>query len=326
MAKKCSILIGSILILSLLLTTMLSGYNESHAPALQILTNISRFTAQNAATKPSVTNRNVTVATMYGGWMTNYAAPWSNMTVFGKRTWTIYFTNTGNSSASFTVRVVRSNIYTGGNYADWSRTINPTTLGPLAPGAGTTFTFTISNVNPVPDGAWVSYVLQVTNTTAKASARAYQDAAGTWYGRNLGFETNFRQWATGPVVFLQHPGAKYPNTNVAGSLTVIITGPILQISKSISSVTHPSGLYSGTNWAEPGAIVTYNIVVTNAGSAAANNVAIVDTIPTTYVTFINLSNTLGGWSSNWSSPYLTLSTNTFAAGAKRTFKITVRVR
>lgn len=316
------------LILILLAATVAYSQTEFHpTEALQVLTNISRFTAENASQDAYATNRNVTVATIYGGWMTNSPTPVQNIVNYGRQIWTINFTNTGNATANFTVRVVASNIYTGGNWADWNRHFNNTGgLSGLGPGAGTSFQFVISNVNPVADGAWVSYLIQVTNTSANLSARAYTNDQGTWYGWSLGVSTNTTFWATGPVVYLQNGGQQTPNTNEAGFLTVVVQGPILSISKSIQSVSHPSGLVSGTNWAEPGAIIVYSIKVTNEGSGAANNVAVIDTIPTAYLEFASYTEgsilkyyqTVGG--------DITFTNSTFAVGAVDTLKIVVRVK
>jgi len=316
------------LIFILLTGTIVYSDTEFHpTEALQILTNISRFTAVNAASDAYATNRNVTVATIYGGWMTNTDTPVQNINNYGKYTWTIYFTNTGNATADFTVSVVGSNIYSGGNYSDWNRHFNNTGgLSGLNPGAGTTFQFVISNVNPVPDGAWVSYLIKVTNTSAPANARAYTNDQGDWYGWSLGVGTNTTFWATGPVVYLQHAGQQTPNTNEAGYLTVIVQGPILAISKSIQSVSHPSGLVSGTNWAEPGAIIVYSIRVTNEGSAAANNVAVIDTIPTDYVEYVDYTNgTILKYESD-NGTNMIFTNATFAAGAVDTLKIRVRIK
>jgi uncharacterized repeat protein (TIGR01451 family) len=322
-------------ILTLTLLFVFSGsliaYNESHTYPLQILTNIAKFTAANAATHPIATNRNVTVGTMFGGWMTNTTGTPQNITVLSKYTWTILFTNTGNSIASFVAKVVGSNKSTGSAWSSWARHFNNEgNLSSISPFGGTSFQFVISNTSPVPDGSWVSYQIMVSNTTAGArslSYRAYQDTSGNWYGKNLGFGTNMYQWASGPVVYLQ-TGPSVNNTNqISGYLTVIIQGPILQISKSIQSVSHPSGIYSTTNWAEPGAIIVYKIWVSNAGSAAANTVRVRDTIPTNYVTLVDVTNgTILKRDTSIALPNVVFTNSTFNNGASDVLKIRVRVK
>jgi len=326
-------------ILTLTLLFVFSGsliaYNESHTRSLQILTNIAKFTAENAATHPIATNRNVTVATMFGGWMTNTTATTQNITVLNKYTWTILFTNTGNSIASFVAKVVGSNKSAGSSWSAWARHFNDITEGGsfnVAPGSGTNFQFVISNTSPVADDSWVSYQIMVSNTTAGArslSYHAYQDTFGNWYGKNLGVGTNMKQWASGPVVYLQTGPSVNSTNQISGYLTVIIQGPILQISKSIQSVSHPpSGLYTtSTNWAEPGAIIVYRIWVSNAGSAAANKVKVKDTIPTNYVTLVDVTNgTFLKRDGTFALPNVVFTNSTFNNGVSDVLKIRVRVK
>jgi len=322
------------LIFVIVITEIAFAYNESHATLGTILTNLSKFTAQNAPSTANATNRNVTVATLYGGWMTNSqtgtAGVVQNVNNFGVYRWTIELTNTGNITSSFSAKIVASNIIPGGNYSDWNRHFNNTPIGSLNPGMGTSFQFVISNVNPVANGSWVSYQIMVSNTSAKAGARTYQDAAGEWYGWNLGVGTNNRQtWDLGPVVYLQNPAARAGFTNRPGFLTLIISGPLLQISKSIQGVYHPSPIYSGgTNLGEPGAEITYRIFVTNAGSGNASIVKVIDTIPTSYVDFVSYTNgSILRYDSTASSTTNIIFTNaSFNAGASDILKIRVRIK
>jgi len=323
-------------ILTLTLLFAFSGsliaYNETHTSPLQVLTNIAKFTAANAATYPIATNRNVTVGTMFGGWMTNTNATPQYITVLSKYTWTILFTNTGNSIASFVAKVVGSNISGGSSWSAWARHFNTITEGQpfsVAPGSGQNFQFVISNKSVVPDGSWVSYQIMVSNTNAGARSPSYHayQVFGNWYGKNLGVGTNMKQWASGPVVYLQTGPSGNSTNQISGYLTVIIQGPILKISKSIQSVSHPTVLYSSTNWAEPGAIIVYRIWVSNAGSAAANTVKVKDIIPTTYVTLVDVTNgTILTRDTTFALPYVVFTNSIFDKGKSDVLKIRVRVK
>ncbi len=317
-------------ILFLFVFAVSNGYSQT--AALQGLTNIAKFTAGNVPTAVQDTNTGVTTATMYGGELTVSPAASAGSTIVfpGIFQFDITVTNRGNAQASFTASVVASNTnYLGGNFT-W-RFVNDT-VNNIAPDNPGTFQLIISNSAPCADDAWFSLLVKVSNLTT-ATARAYMGSdTTTWYGGDLGIATNYSATNADPIIYLQHSAFAAPLTNEAGFLTVIVQGPVLRISKTISSITHPSGLYLGDNTkGEPGAYITYNIYVSNVGGANATNVAIVDTFATQYVEYVSAVD--GTYFSNAGTNGNTITFVTFSgtndrlpAGANDLIQIVVRIK
>jgi len=251
--------------------------------ALYTLTNIAKITAANSPIAPTNAIK-VTTATMYGGKASVNLTPVLSINNFGSQRWNFTVTNFGNAVTSFTTRLEASNCWFGGG--KWARHIEAPVLTGIGPYSAGTFQFVVSNTSPASNGAYVGFLIKISNKSAQSIAHAYFGADGvTWYGGSLGILTNNSKinpltWNGGPVVYLQNPALS--STNWAGFLTAILRGPSLRIVKSIAGIWHPANLAMAAGYAEPGAFITNRIWVTNSGSSYATNVKIMDTMTTNF--------------------------------------------
>jgi uncharacterized repeat protein (TIGR01451 family) len=268
--------------------------------ALSVLTNIATLTAGNAPLNDSGFT-NVSCATMYGGSMSftgavaNAVLGINNLKAVS---WTINITNYGNAQANFRAYVVASNTNRGGATAGWVHHFSTSAGGGgpalavtnfiLGPFATIGFNFAISNSISANNGAWMSFMLKLTNISAQYLAKVYRSSDGTtWYGGTLGMKTNHNITNAPLTVVMQHIAQKTAHTNDSGYLTALLAGPVLRIHKSVDSVSAPSGLTIPQGYAPPGALITYRIVISNIGSANATNARMRDTFATNFLTWIS---------------------------------------
>jgi uncharacterized repeat protein (TIGR01451 family) len=79
-------------------------------------------------------------------------------------------------------------------------------------------------------------------------------------------------------------------TTINLTLETLISGPDMKMISRISTINAPAGFSGDPHAAVPGALVSYNIVLQNQGTATANSVNIVDRIPTDTTYFSNGGN------------------------------------
>ncbi len=174
-------------ILVILLSIFMVSNGFALTGALTNLNNVVKFTSGNA--QPVTNSVDVTVATMYGGALSVTPGSFMSIGNLGVQVWTITVTNKGNASAAFVATVFASNTNLGGG--TWARRLTGSPTGSLSPGATGTFSFAISNETPAANNSWMSYLIQVSNTTAPSTAYAYYGTDGTtWYGGQKGVSTN----------------------------------------------------------------------------------------------------------------------------------------
>ncbi len=285
-------------LLLLFVFTVSNGYGQFGTAAEYILTNVASFTAGNVPSPAVDSDITVTVATMYGGRLS--VSPSPTVTAYmpiifpGVTSFTLTVTNYGNAEADFGVRIIDTNANLRGGDFRWSLQ-NTGDIQDIVAGGDGTFQLFITNTVAATNGAWYSLLVQVTNQTAPSGQEgyyAYAPGIGTnWYGGDQGIRTNHTITNAGSLIYLQHSAQAAPSTNQAGFLSVIVQGPVLVISKSVLSVSHPSLLYGArTDVAEPGAEIIYNIFVSNSGVSYATNLTIVDAIDTTYLEFVRVTN------------------------------------
>jgi uncharacterized repeat protein (TIGR01451 family) len=262
--------------------------------ALSLLTNTAMVTAQNAPVGV-VDFTNITTATMWGGvmYVRNGTIPGLQQIGNNQRfKWVIQLSNLGNSPAIFDLEVRATNFRRGGGLWGWSFTnVSPVRIGV---GSFSNIGFIISNRSPASNLAYFGCLIQASNRSAPLNARAYLGWGATGlsnvnFGGTLAVRTNgniaIASW--GPVVVPQHGILAGSTNRWAGFLMAQIAGPVLTITKSIVSISHSSGLYTGDLLrAEPGAMIVYKIYITNSGSRAATNVKVIDTVQTNFLAWL----------------------------------------
>lgn len=214
--------------------------------------------------------------------------------------------NMGNALDRFAIAITakQSNAFTAADTA-WTYSIVDMGDAPIAQStvlspAGT-FQYRIKVVVPVTadDGDYMEFRVAVTSLT-NAAALTYQDDTGYWWGRSIAYS-----WAgvrNGTAGLLQHAftnGGGVGTTQLNSWVQFLISGPVLSISKWISSVT----VNGVGDVPKPGAIITWSIRITNNGTSAATNIIVRDTRQgaTTYVgrTVGAYLTTLGGADPNY---------------------------
>ena len=280
------------LLVSVFLLFAVSSYAVTFS--LSNINNIAKVTAGNSINAPTYAT-NLTTATMYGGSVITNAGSTVVQTIanLNEVTWTFTVTNWGNATADFDAKVVASNVNPkGGTWAHHFNNVAANLTG-ISPFGNATFQFVISNVSAASNGAWMSYLVQVSNKSADIGAHAYMGSDGsTWFGGTLGIQTNGSSASNDSYCYLQQGAQTTGNTNKAGYVTAIVSGPVLNIVKSIETVTDPSGLgHTADGFAVPGAYITYRIWVTNSGSAAATSFKVLDTLATQFVSYVGLTST-----------------------------------
>jgi uncharacterized repeat protein (TIGR01451 family) len=79
-------------------------------------------------------------------------------------------------------------------------------------------------------------------------------------------------------------------TTINLTLETLISGPDMKMISRISTINAPAGFSGDAHAAVPGALVSYNIILQNQGTATANSVNIVDRIPTDTTYYSNGGN------------------------------------
>jgi uncharacterized repeat protein (TIGR01451 family) len=297
MKKMCT---GLFLFAVLLIS--IGEIQAAYTPQAYILTNLAQVTSWSipGSQVATIRNTNVTTATMFGGtFRTNVpaagiSATYKTISFFGLASFSLIVSNYGNYTAGFRARVVTTNRRSMPDSLNWGFHFGagPAVLSnfSLAPFASMPLTFIITNNTvPISNKPFISYLIMISNTTTgtQKSGHVYKGSDNLWYGGEMGVSTNHARTnyvngapVVGPVFFLQALGKTGGITNRAGFLTAIISGPILKISKTVIAVTHPSGLYAAANiaLAEPGALITYRLAISNVGSAVATNVIVMDSM------------------------------------------------
>ncbi len=341
--------------LGLVLAFAILGLMVCNANALtsaaSMLSNIAMVTAQNApANVMKMTN--ITTATMWGGVMRVFTGS-TDVQLIGNNQrfkWVIQLSNLGNASAQFGLRVRATNKGVSGGTTAWGYSFTNGSPVTIPVGSFLNFGFIISNTIAMSNNAYYGCLIQASNISAGQnpngiSARAYLGwgispslNSNTPFGGTLATATNGLPGANwGPVVVLQHRIAASGSSNRWGGFLVAqISGPVLSITKTVVSISHSSGLYSGAGnltTAEPGALITYKIYVTNSGSRAATNVSVIDTIKTNFFSTVTVisqgrtfSNSTGVGANGRMAFTSERSNNRFPNGSKDRIYIRVRVR
>jgi len=252
--------------------------------------NISIVSADNASAQQATKNTNVRriggaqYTTLFGG---NYGIPAdANGTAGNVSYFPFTIRNMGNSADSFTLRIVstNTNAAVSANYKIWTNQIVQigsdtviNTTGLIA--AGASFDFRL-RVRPLPTAlvnSWVGYQI-LAISFSNATATNYQgDVAGgssDHYAGDIGEDWNGAMNAT-YYGRLTHGGGSISGTATSNRIIqLFLQGPVLNIAKRIQSISGPMGTLP-----VPGSTITYVIVVSNTGSATANNVRVFDSVP-----------------------------------------------
>lgn len=281
--KFCLIILGNLVLLLIIFLLPQNKTKLTAAPTLAntVLTNIATITWSSGSL--AVTN-----FTNVG---TNYGVSWvgeaNKNVIAGSRTSNVTtITNDGNCALGYVINLVSSN---GDATKIWTVKVSNSTDG----GAESTLPYTVNNISPagvktiviyvdVPsdeaNGKYTEYKFIASNSLAvSANATYYTGHNNVVYGGFMG-----RFGAPAGSTYLSNAQDVNPTnwkvTVQAGTMLLAKTITIENVAP-YSSVTDPV----------PGALLTFKLAYSNAGSATANNVRIIDEFPTNYVTFMTNS-------------------------------------
>ena len=170
------------------------------------------------------------------------------------------------------------------------------TVDDPAPPEGDTVTYTVTVTNAGPSTATVvqlsdSLPAGVTFVSASPSQGTYDSATGGWFVGTLGVGSNETltlqasvDAATAGTTITNTAGVTYlsqndPNAgNASASVDITPVTANLTVIKSVSTVRDPLGATAPAALAIPGAVVQYEISITNSGNGSATEVIVTDTL------------------------------------------------
>lgn len=317
-----------LLVLSLFTVVLFYSTASAQTPALFILTNVCKVTANNLGPIAAPTSQsNVATRTMFGGKFTAMATTRTQMVgSLGGAIWSFTFTNKGNATSPFTIKFQTASSNPAPStwdaaFGNGSRSFNVT------PAAGGIITVNVCITDQAPaqaNGAYFRVRIVASNTagniTTANGATNYTGDNGIAYGGNMGDNWQGVNGGTGTqkCVFVQQ------GTGYDGYFTLMIAAPVLNITKSIQSITK-GGIASAPI---PGATIQYRIFITNSGSAAGVSTRIVDTTPAAAVTWGRQVAITNLTASDTNMPNLAWSnqTGSLAAGGRAVVIYTVRIQ
>jgi uncharacterized repeat protein (TIGR01451 family) len=279
----------------LLIFTASVVYGQGTARGTAI-TNTAKVTAANVTAAVTASAPSTNVRRIVGAY---YSVIPADVSAGAGQTVNLIFTvfNYGNQAESFVLAL--SNVQS--NAGPWTKSFKPSaTLPIIAAGASTSFTLQVQVAPTATNNSYQQYrvVLSGTNLTTAVRARRYRGDNGTFYGGDMGIA-----WDPGTTNNdgrLRHGVSSYGATTNKW-IRITVQGPVLNITKSILSVT----LGGAASLAVPGATITYQVKVSNAGTGAANAVKIIDSVPanTTYVAnSATITSNPGGFTINNANP------------------------
>jgi len=160
-----------------------------------------------------------------------------------------------------------------------------------------TLTFTSDNIDMTTVNTNTFYILSPSGSKVQGS---YAKIAGTYDkvyftpSASLSFSTKYTVYVKSPIendVTCLWTNYRFVFTTIPPS------GPVLSIIKSISNIRLGGVLGNPI----PGATITYQIKITNTGSASASNVIIYDKIAGNTVYVTNSSSSMSGWTNQYST-------------------------
>jgi len=165
-----------------------------------------------------------------------------------------------------------------------------------APPEGDTVTYTVTVTNAGPSTATVvqlsdSLPAGVTFVAASAGQGTYDSATGDWFVGTLGVGSNATLTLqasvdaatsgttitnTASVTYLSQYDPNAGNTSASVDITPVTAN--LTVIKSVVTVRDPIGATTPAALAIPGAVVQYEIAITNSGNGAASEVIVTDSL------------------------------------------------
>jgi uncharacterized repeat protein (TIGR01451 family) len=175
--------------------------------------------------------------------------------------------NVGNDDDQFNITVFsrQSNFVP----ESWTISTSPVTTPILGPGATTTFTLYVTVPNGATNASYAEYQIRAQSASlgpAVGKTNQYTGDNSTVYGGDMGISV---------ANYLTHNVVNQSAAATNMWVRVTVTGPILGISKSVSSIL----LGGAASPVVPGATISYHLRVSNTGVGPANSVDIRDVIP-----------------------------------------------
>jgi uncharacterized repeat protein (TIGR01451 family) len=323
----------TILLLALLMVVGISSIAKAQSPANSLISNIASITAANTTSRDSYYT-NLRVARIYGISMNLIGGSYTNtIGTTGPSVHVLRVSNYGNTNSALTIQVRASEIWSNSSVT-WTHTLKDAagTSGTsidtplLTPGGTTTVTLTFALGGTATNNTVYRARVVAFPADPAPNNTAYTGDNGVLYGGRMGFDWND---STATPINPTTGKTTYVNMLVGpapadGYLTAVVSGPVLQIVKSIDSVT-VDGTAETVGLARPGATIVYNIWATNSGSAAATDAAIRDVLPTN-VTLVGYDDSASSF--KWESTAgltMTFTNSSFNINDSVNIKVTVTV-